>query len=66
MGSLNNNQIVKVNNRWYVETRTGYEGPFYKLDEAREYLLLSNTARAARMAEFAGLSFFGEADQELI
>jgi len=60
MGRLQNDQIVKVNNRWYVETRTGFEGPFYKLDEAREYLLLSNTAKAARMVEFAGLSFFAK------
>jgi len=50
------NQIVKIKETWYVETRTGYEGPFDNLSEARKYLLLANTADAARM-EFAGLSF---------
>ena len=56
MGLGHKNQIIKVKDIWYVETRTGYEGPFDKLSEARKYLMLANTADAARM-EFAGLSF---------
>lgn len=55
MGKRKKNQIVKVKDSWYVETRTGYEGPFDKLSEAKKYLVLANTAEAARL-EFAGLS----------
>lgn len=56
MGFSKKNQIVKIRDTWYVETRTGYEGPFEKLSDAKKYLLLANTADVARL-EFAGLSF---------
>ena len=56
MGQSKKNRVVKIKDTWYVETRTGYEGPFDDLSEARRYLLLTNAADVARM-EFAGLSF---------
>ena len=54
MGLGKEHQIMKIKDSWYVETRTGYDGPFDNLKEARRYLLLLNDADAARM-EFAGL-----------
>lgn len=56
MGQYKNNAIVKIKEYWYVETRTGYEGPFDSHNEARKYLKLSNAADAARL-EFAGLAY---------
>jgi len=49
--------MVQVNNKnWYIETRTGFEGPFESEKEAKIYLNLVNSADAARV-EFAGLQF---------
>ncbi len=55
MGLGKKNQIVRIKDAWYVETRTGYEGPFDELSEARKYLLLNEDVEMARMG-FAGLS----------
>jgi hypothetical protein len=55
MSAGKENQIVRIKDYWYVETRTGYEGPFDKLSEARKYLLLIEEADFARMG-FTGLS----------
>lgn len=41
---------------WYIETRTGFEGPFQTSDEARNYLNLLEQTEVAR-AEFAGLQY---------
>ncbi len=50
-------KIVKIsNNGWYVETRTGFDGPFDSEQEASTFLDLLNCSNAARM-EFAGLQF---------
>ena len=43
-------------NKWYIETRTGYDGPFDTEDEAKKYLSLLRSCDAAR-DEFAGLEF---------
>ncbi|MDX1284254.1 MAG: hypothetical protein R3182_04540 [Draconibacterium sp.] len=52
-----NSQIVKINkNGWYVETRTGFDGPFSSEKEASIFLNLIKASDAARM-EFAGLQF---------
>lgn len=52
-----NSQIVKINqNGWYVETRTGFDGPFSTEQEASTFLNLIKTSDAARI-EFAGLQF---------
>jgi hypothetical protein len=52
-----NSQIVKINkNGWYVETRTGFDGPFSSEKEASTFLNLIKSSDAARM-EFAGLQF---------
>ncbi len=48
--------IIKINNQWFIETRTGYDGPFDDKDEAKKYLSLLKDCDAAR-AEFAGLQF---------
>lgn len=50
-------QVVKINqNGWYVETRTGFEGPFTSEQEASVFLDLIKASDAARM-EFAGLQY---------
>ena len=51
-----NNMVQLNNNNWYIETRTGFEGPFESEKEAKNYLNLVNCADAARI-EFAGLQF---------
>ena len=48
-------RVLKLVDHWYVETRTGYDGPFQSYDEAEIFLHLSETAEVARM-EFAGLA----------
>ncbi|VAW93013.1 hypothetical protein MNBD_GAMMA23-825 [hydrothermal vent metagenome] len=48
--------LVEIKNKWFIETRTGYDGPFESKDEAKEYLLLLKDCDAAR-SEFAGLEF---------
>jgi hypothetical protein len=49
-----NNKIIERNDLWYVETATGYEGPFDTRHEAQKFLSLSQRADIARV-EFAGL-----------
>jgi len=49
-------RLLKLVDRWYVETKTGYDGPFDSYDEAEAFLRLSQTVEAARV-EFAGLAF---------
>ncbi len=48
--------IVKIENKWFIETRTGYDGPFKTKNKAKEYLHLLKDCDAAR-SEFAGLEF---------
>ena len=49
-----NNRVIERNGVWYVETWTGYEGPFDSQFEAQQYLSLKKRADMARV-EFAGL-----------
>lgn len=51
-----NNMVLVNNKNWYIETKTGFEGPFESENEAKIYLNLVNSADAARV-EFAGLQF---------
>ena len=52
-----NNQILKINNKdWYVETNTGFDGPFTTEEEATSFLDLMKLSSAARV-EFAGLQY---------
>lgn len=50
------NRITKIGGHWYIETRTGYDGPFENELEANQFLSLLKCADAARN-EFAGLQF---------
>ena len=55
--SNKNSQIVKINNNgWYIETRTGFDGPFDSEQEATVFLNLIKSSDAARV-EFAGLQY---------
>ncbi len=49
-------RLVQIKLKWFVETRTGYDGPFDNEKEAKKYLKLLRTCDAAR-SEFAGLDF---------
>ena len=50
-------KIIQLNGgAWYIESRTGYEGPFESKKEAEYYAALIQSAEAAR-CEFAGLAF---------
>ena len=49
-------RIIKISGYWYIETRTGYDGPFDDKAEARQFLNLLINTEAARN-EFAGLQF---------
>ena len=50
-------KMVQVNGRdWYVETRTGFDGPFKSESEAVKYLDLLHSSELARN-QFAGLQF---------
>ena len=50
-------QVVKISsNGWYVETRTGFDGPFDSEQEASVFLNLIKSSDAARI-EFAGLQY---------
>ena len=52
-----NSQIVKISNTgWYVETKTGFDGPFDSEKEADTFLDLIKVSNAARV-EFAGLQY---------
>ena len=54
---VNSTQVVKINqNGWYVETRTGFDGPFSSEKEASTFLNLVRASDAARV-EFAGLQY---------
>lgn len=50
------NRIIKISGCWYIETRTGYDGPFDDKLEASRFLELLKSTDAAR-GEFAGLQF---------
>lgn len=52
----NSTRVLKLVDSWYVETKTGYDGPFESYDEAEAFLRLSQVVEAARV-EFAGLAF---------
>lgn len=53
----NSSQIVKISNTdWYVETKTGFDGPFDSEKEADTFLDLIKASNAARV-EFAGLQY---------
>jgi len=56
MQAVNPTRVLMLVDRWYVETRTGYDGPFENYEEAEAFLHLSQVAEAARV-EFAGLAF---------
>ena len=49
-------RIIEIETKWFVETRTGYDGPFENKDEAKKYLCLVQDCDTAR-CEFAGLEF---------
>ena len=49
-------RIKKISGAWYIETRTGYDGPFGNKLEASQFLRLLKCTEAAR-SEFAGLQF---------
>ena len=49
--------MIKVNGEnWYVETKTGFDGPFTSKEEAKHFLRLIDLSNAARI-EFAGLDY---------
>jgi len=50
----NRDRVIERNQLWYVETESGYEGPFNHFSDAREFLRLKQKADSARV-EFAGL-----------
>lgn len=56
MGSTSETRVVRIKDVWYLETLTGFEGPFDSAEEANTYLGLTRSADAARL-EFAGLAF---------
>lgn len=50
-------RIVKIDStKWYIETRTGYDGPFDSQNEAQEFLALLQSCEAVH-TEFSGLEF---------
>ncbi|MEJ2141853.1 MAG: hypothetical protein P8Y24_05780 [Gammaproteobacteria bacterium] len=50
------NRIIRISGCWYIETRTGHEGPFDDTSQARQFLALLRNTEAARN-ECAGLPF---------
>ena len=52
----NTERLKQISGEWYVETRTGYDGPFDNKSEASQFLSLLRSTEAARN-EFAGLQF---------
>lgn len=44
----NGHRVVERNHRWYVETPTGYEGPFEHEEEAIAFARLQRCADLAR------------------
>jgi len=56
----NNPQIINIlNNRWYVETQTGLDGPFNSEKEASCFLEHAKICSSTRLT-FAGLQFTAE------
>ena len=51
----NQHRVIQRNRVWYVETPTGYEGPFEDLAEAKDFARIRRSADFARL-EFADLS----------
>jgi len=52
-----NSQIINIRNTgWFIETPTGFDGPFESEKEADTFLNLIKSSNAARM-EFAGLQY---------
>lgn len=51
-----NNRIVQLTEFWYVETKTGYDGPFDSHNEAGKYLQ-TILDKENRQRKFAGLGF---------
>lgn len=51
-------RLIKISDSWYIETRTGYDGPFDNKLEARQFLTLLKNTEAARNS-FSGLQFRG-------
>lgn len=52
-----NSQIIRIANAdWYVETPTGFDGPFESKKEAISFIDLVRSSNAARI-EFAGLQY---------
>jgi len=51
----NEHRVIEQNQLWYVETPTGYEGPFEDRQEAKDFALLRRGADFARL-EMADLS----------
>lgn len=52
-----NSKVHKIGSTgWYVETQTGFDGPFDSEKEAVSFLDLVKCSNAARM-EFAGLQY---------
>lgn len=49
-------RVIQIKTKWFIETRTGYNGPFEDKNEAKTYLRLLKSCDAAR-CEFAGLQF---------
>ena len=57
MQDHSNSQIIKIGqSSWYVETQTGFDGPFDSQGEAITFQDLIKRSNAARV-EFAGLQF---------
>ena len=52
----NESRVIQIKEQWFIETRTGYDGPFDNKVEAKKYLKLLKSCDAAR-CEFAGLDF---------
>lgn len=48
-------RVLQLVDSWYVETKTGYDGPFESYEEAEAFARLSQMADIARM-EFADLA----------
>lgn len=49
-------RVIRIKDKWFVETRTGYDGPFDDEIKAKKYIRLLKTCDAAR-CEFSGLAF---------
>jgi len=52
----NQSKVIQIKDQWFIETRTGYDGPFDTKSEAKKFHKLLKSCDAAR-CEFAGLDF---------